>query len=122
MYSPVVFRFSDVRTQDLLSTVSKKLGKTPTETIQAVITNQRTVQVISEGWGTIALSFWGHGDNKFDDKDFAELDKPEFEVSLTEDQVANLIASADTDETMETIEELVGIFLIFEADALGFHV
>lgn len=122
MYFPVVFRFSDVRTQDLLSTVSKKLGKTPTETIQAVISDERTVQAISEGWGTIALSLWGHGDGKIDEEDFTKLDEPEFEVPLTDDQVANLIAYADADETMESIEELVGIFLIFEADALGFHV
>lgn len=122
MYFPVVFRFSDVKTQDLLLAVSKNLGKTPIETIQAVICDERTVEAISEGWGVIALSLWGHSENRFDDKDFEKLDEPELEVPLTEDQLANLIAYADTDESVESIEELVGVFLIFEADAQGYHV
>lgn len=63
-----------------------------------------------------------HGENKFDDADFAKLDEPELEVPLSEDQVANLIAYADGDESVKSIEDLVGVFLIFEADALGFHV
>lgn len=86
------------------------------------ICNERTVEAISEGWGIIALSIWGHGENKFDDADFAKLDEPELEVPLSEDQVANLIAYADGDESVKSIEDLVGVFLIFEADALGFHV
>ena len=44
------------------------------------------------------------------------------EVPLSEDQVSNLIAYADSDESVKSIEDLVGVFLIFEADALGFHV
>lgn len=50
------------------------------------------------------------------------MDEPELEVPLSEDQVANLIAYADSDESVKSIEDLVGVFLIFEADALGFHV
>ena len=122
MKFPIVFRFTDAKTQDLLFTVSKKLGKSPTETIQSVVCNKRTVEAISKGWGLLALSLWGHGENKFDDADFAKLDETELEVPLSEDQVANLIAYADTNEFVESIEELVGVFLIFEADALGFHV
>ena len=122
MNFPIVFRFTDAKTQDLLLAVSQKLGKSPIETIQSVICNERTVEAISEGWGIIALSIWGHGENKFDDADFAKLDEPELEVPLSEDQVANLIAYADGDESVRSIEDLVGVFLIFEADALGFHV
>lgn len=122
MNFPIVFRFTDAKTQDLLLAVSQKLGESPIETIQSVICNERTVEAISEGWGIIALSLWGHGENKFDDDDFAKLDEPELEVPLSEDQVANLIAYADSDESVKSIEDLVGVFLIFEADALGFHV
>lgn len=122
MNFPIVLRFTDAKTQDLLLAVSQKLGESPIETIQSVICNERTVEAISEGWGIIALSLWGHGENKFDDDDFAKLDEPELEVPLSEDQVANLIAYADSDESVKSIEDLVGVFLIFEADALGFHV
>ena len=41
MYFPVTFRFSDSKTQDLLVTVSRKLGKNPVETIQTVISDER---------------------------------------------------------------------------------
>lgn len=37
MNFPIVFRFTDAKTQDLLLAVSQKLGKSPIETIQSVI-------------------------------------------------------------------------------------
>ena len=50
MNFPIVFRFTDAKTQDLLLAVSQKLGESPIETIQSVICNERTVEAISEGW------------------------------------------------------------------------
>lgn len=122
MYFPVTFRFSDLKTQDLLVTVSRKLGKNPVETIQTVVSDERTADAILAGWGPLALSMWGHGQNKLHDEDFEKLDKPELEVPLSEEQLDNLIVYCSLDGFVESIEELIGVFLIFEAAALGYHV
>ena len=65
---------------------------------------------------------WGHGQNKLNDEDFEKLDEPELEVPLNEEQLDNLIVYCNLDNFVESIEELIGVFLIFEAAALGYHV
>ena len=104
--------------QDLVFSISKSTNLPPAEAIKEAITEKNLQTALSEGYGDIALSLWGHG-NGFE---FTELEEPVISLDLPEDKAELVRRMMESDETVENEDHAVFLFLIFEADALGYHI
>lgn len=103
--------------QDMIKLIEKDKGLAVSEVIDFSVNIENFNQILDNGWGSIALSLWGHDDPE---RDWLTMDNPYIEVDLTGEklQLIDKIAKKDKVDT----ETAVAYFLLFTMDSLGYHI
>jgi len=116
--SLVKFNFSNYEAaQDMIKLLQKEKGLSVPSAIQFSVNAEIYHRILDTGWGSIALSIWGHDDPE---RNWLLLDNPLIEFDIEEDKL-NLIQGVATKEDTD-IETAVSYFLLFTMESLDYHI
>jgi len=103
--------------QDMIKIIEKDKCLSTTEAINFSINSEIYHRILETGWGSIALSLWGHDDPE---REWEKMNNPCVEVDLEESKLkeVNDITKKDKIDT----ETAVTYFLIFTMELLGYHI
>ncbi|MCD7724575.1 MAG: hypothetical protein LUI12_03335 [Clostridiales bacterium] len=103
--------------QDMIFLLMKEKGLTKEDAVSYAINMEIADSILSEGWASIALPIWGHGNP---DREFNILDNPVIEVELSELQKKLLKLVAEQEKV--TKKEALEYFILFTMRELGYHI
>lgn len=87
----------------------------------SVVNKERFDDISATGWGSIAVSLWGHADM---DRKWYELKSPVFEMEVTAEQIelmADVLRYHIDDDAVHAVDVLA-LFLVFEMQSRGYHI
>ena len=108
---------SDERAQDMVCTIMRDKKLSPDKAILSCISDKNCLDAISTGWSDIAVHSWGHFDP---DYQFAKLPNPQLQLKFDK-KIVQMIGLVMKVEKVSFKDALLS-FMIFELEALGYHI
>ena len=107
----------DENAQDMIVKVMKEKNVSPAKAITGSIKSDNFIDIIEEGYASIALPLWGHAD-QYSEKE--KLDNPVITFKLTPHK-EKMIKAVIKEEDVQ-FKEAVLYFVLFELSHLGYHI
>ena len=107
----------DENAQDMIAKVMKKKNISPSKAIAGSVSSYNFIDIIEEGYASIALTLWGH-DDPYSEKE--ELENPVVSFKLTS-RKEKMVKDIMKEENVQ-FEEAVLYFVLFELSHLGYHI
>jgi len=108
---------NNLAAQDMIRIVMKEKGLSSKEAIEFSINREMHQKILTEGYASIALDLWGHGDP---DRKWDVLDEPIIELEF--DKLRERLIEDITEKQEVDIETAICYFLIFTMAFLGYHI
>ena len=103
--------------QDMIKLIMQEKGFSVVEAINFTITPTIYRRILKTGWGSIALSVWGHGDPE---RMWQSLEEPKVEMELESNKIRALEEIIQKEDV--NTETALSYFLIFTMESLGYHI
>lgn len=106
--------------QDMIYKLMEKKRLTPEEAILSSITFENWDKVMSTGWASEALAFWGHASWGTDSYLSGKLENPIIHIKLDAKKLELIKIVKDIHNI--TYKTIILYFVLFELESLGYHI